>query len=762
VLDKGLDGVKVSKFIADIGTDKAKLNQLLVYTSARVGKYKGVSTVTLDPAADLDEALKWGKWVIKLSDALTGPLVKAVIPEEVFRALIADEAIAQRFLDYVAACKPILETPEGAEAESFIKFDKEGGKYTDYNVALPEVRNYHKFKKAALDQVKTNKGDTSKSKPLTLVLHSFLDHNGAFHRHPHVNAVLVNANLLSLLYENLAQPKLEALKGELTNVAKKYGPGDKITQVMFAGHGNYNIINMSGTIEVKDDKAVEKDKSYLLLDPNYTAFADTVKLWDEFFKELKKNMGGFDSGVTKFEPAVLLRACLTNSNSVENKEIKDRVRKNYGVNLDDITVKPKDHQDKIKKEVVDYINERGSLTAQIESRHAKGAFKVLGANASISSASVGAVKPSGELGFVSASDPKVGGTKLEYVEEGKEPLGVMRAVVQSWAADEVSTKTAMTNRLLVPAVDWTDRLILILFNLATNQLKGDLLQVNLLTKTASNLYEAVGVDAHRRVKEFDGDTIMATYPTELIGGMLGAADLPDPEKVKLVLYEYWMALDASKSKNFLEALGDASFNRAKAKDYVDFNKVGPAVSSLMDNSDGSAQAGKRLLAVLDVFHSKTPDPKSVKLIKDAATGNGGRLPVNISGILGGFSENDMLAKVGLPPAVVLPPPMMGAMGVVVPPSKVDNVDTNGDGTNDAYVAPMTPILKEYTGLHIFGRAKRVMSEPREGSTKLADAYEVLVVGEVKDLKTGVSKDWYAVRIDGKLGYVQTRNLANKV
>jgi len=759
VLDKGLDGVKISQFVTDIGTDKPKLDQLLVYCMARVGKYNNASTVTLGSAAGLDEALKWGKWVTKLSAALTGPLVKAVIPEEAFKNLIADEAIAQRFLDYVAACNPILETPEGSEATSFVKFDKEGGKYTDYNVDLPEVRNYHKFTKAALDRVKINKADTSKTKPLTLVLHSFYDHNGAFHRHVRVNEVLINLNTLSLLYENLAQPTLDNLKGGgLEALAKKYGKGDKITQVMIAGHGNFNIIQMGGSgIEVKDDKAVEKGTSYLLLDQNISGYSETVKFWDAFFKELRKNMGAFDDGATRFEPAVLLRACLTNSNSVENQTIKQRVRKNYNVDLDDPLVDPKAHQDKIKKEVVDYINESGSLTAQIESKYSGGAFKVLGANASISSASVGAVKPTGELGFVSASDPKVGGTKLEYVAEGHEPLGVMRAVVQSWAANEVACKLAMTNRLKVPAASWQDRLILLLFALATNQFKDNLLQVNLLPKSASNLYEAIGVDAHRRVSEFDGDTIISTYPTELIGGMLAAVDLPDPQKVKLVLYEYWMSIDAPKSKEFLESLGDVSFNRARAKEYVDFKKIGPTVSFLMDNADGgAAQNGKRLLAVLDVFHG-TADAKSIKLIKDAATGNGGKLPANISNLLGGFSENDMLAKVGLPPAVVAP---LAVLGGLPPPTKVNNVDTDGDGVNDAYVAPMTPTRKQYTGFHIFGRAKRVMSEPRDGSTKLADTYEVLVVGEVKDVGTDASKNWYAVRHDGKLGYVQTRNLAD--
>jgi hypothetical protein len=759
IVDKGLDGVKISKFVADIGTDNAKLGKLLVYSAARVGKYKGASTVTLGAAADLDEALKWGKWVGKLSDALTGPLVKAVIPEEVFQYLIEDEAIAQRFLDYVAACKPVLETPEGAEATAFVKFDKEGGKYTDYNVDLPEVRNYHKFKKAALDQVKINKADTTKTKPLTLVLHSFFDHNGAFHRHSRVTEVLTNVNILSLLYENLAQPKLDALKGGgLEALAKKYGKDDKITQVMLAGHGNYNLINMGGgSIEVTDDKAVEKDKQYLLLDPNYAQFAQTVKFWDEFFKELNKHLGAFDHAGKHFEPTVLLRACLTNSNSVENKTIKDRIRAKHNVDLDNPLVDAKTHQDKIKQEVVDYINERGSLTAQIQSKYSKGAFKVLGANASISSSSVGAVKPTGELGFVSLSDPKVGGEKLEYVEEGHEPLGVMRAVVQSWATDEGACKLAMARRLLVPAANWEDRLILLLFALATNQLKDDLLKVNLLTTTSSNLYHVIGVDADRRVAKFDNDTMMATYRLELIGGMLLAPDLPEPKKVKLVLYEYWMLQDAPKSKEFLESLGDAYFNRATAKDYVDFKKIGPTVSFLMDNADGSAAGGKRLLAVLDLLHG-TKHAKSIKLIKDAATGNGGKLPANITSLLGGETENNLLQAVGLPPSVVVPVPI--GIGAVLPPAKVNNVDTDGDGTNDAYVVPMTPTLKKYTGLQIFGRAKRVREAPRDNANILADKYEVLVVGEVKDVLTDVSKDWYAVRIDGKLGYVQTRNLEN--
>lgn len=726
---------------------------MFAYCGARTGKVGSTETLTLDSATDLSQALLWGEWVVKLNAALGGPQVKAVIPYEQFRDLLSPTNYANDFIAYVRECHPVLETPTGTEVWAFVELKKEGGDYKDYTTLLPEVRNYHKFKKSALEQVKTNKTDRSKSKPLTLVLHACFDHNGAFHRHEQVTAVLTNTNILTLLYENLSEPTLESLKdSELRNLAYTYGKDNKITQVMLAGHGNCDNIQLGGeSIEIEGGEAKEKNEKPLVLDRNYSHYLPTIEFWEQFLAELEKHLGDFDNGTVHFNRTLLLRACLTNSNSIGNEEIKKRVLKKHSIDLN--TANPLDHQDKIKEAIRDYIRERGSVASLIKDKYP--VWSVIGANASINPRSVGAVKPSGELSFVSLSDPKVGGSKIEYVAEGIEPLGVMRAVVECWAKDEADCKAKMAARLTSETPDtWAKKLIHLLFELSSNELKDNLMQVNQLTDTASTLSECIGDSSQRRVGVLQKDILLQTYYNKLLGGILSVPSISADNMLLIVFYEYWMLKDSGKEAEFLNALQAATYDQAQK--LVDFSNIGKEkVASLLALSPAS-EKGKVLLAVLDIFKG-SPAPASVQLIRDKIAANSNSVPDMIKEKLGGHGESDLLNKVGLLPnggVAASRGGSVGGSGAV----RNNNVNTTGGPANDAYVEPIFPTQKEYTGFHIFGRAKRIRQSPQEKAPILESAYELTVIGQVKTL-SGARTDWYAVKTTtGKVGYVRTRNL----
>jgi hypothetical protein len=206
-------------------------------------------TIELQPTADVALARKLGAAVRKL-EAMPGPGVAHTIFKQTDGSDSLGDLIASGHLDdFIAYCRrahPLLEAP-GSEIDSYIALRAEGADPLSYLGKLPDVRNFHRFEKAALDAAVLNRRYTKKDKPLFLILHSNFDHNGAFHRDPNLTAVFTDARHLALLIEG--KETLDEISSELGPLAHKYGKGDVISQVMMAGHGNSNVILLAGKLE---------------------------------------------------------------------------------------------------------------------------------------------------------------------------------------------------------------------------------------------------------------------------------------------------------------------------------------------------------------------------------------------------------------------------------------------------------------------------------------------------------------------------------
>ena len=83
--------------------------------------------------------------------------------------------------------KPLLSATDGAEVRAFLALKAEGD-WKDFDGQVGPVRNIHHFRKGALAGLKKNVADTSRAKPLAVVLHSTVDHNGAFHRDENIDS----------------------------------------------------------------------------------------------------------------------------------------------------------------------------------------------------------------------------------------------------------------------------------------------------------------------------------------------------------------------------------------------------------------------------------------------------------------------------------------------------------------------------------------------------------------------------------------------
>ena len=218
----GLGPFKIDAIIQAVDADAETWKYLKYFCQAvEEGQITTCPTVKLIGVNALDAAVKQGKWIYRLT-LLLGGMIKLVMPRSVFEELIEDESVAEKFEEYCEACKPVLQTPTGKEFSSFktlVKVEKADVLGT-YKPALPEIRNLHRFSKAALDKLVKDKGQ--KDKPLTLVLYSMFDHNGAFNRDYATETVILNDNIRVFVVEGMDVSRVQGLTaGGLTKTGHR-------------------------------------------------------------------------------------------------------------------------------------------------------------------------------------------------------------------------------------------------------------------------------------------------------------------------------------------------------------------------------------------------------------------------------------------------------------------------------------------------------------------------------------------------------------
>ena len=752
----GLAGIKLSDIVSDAAAHPETLAYLKDYCQAINGMIDGQKAISLIAVNDLAEAKKQGKYVRLISDAVGSWLAKLTIPREVFVKLIAEDAVAEKFIEYYRACNPIMQTPTGEEVASFVILVKdEKADILSYRSPLPEIRNYHKFMKASLDKLVADKKKTDK--PLTLILHSAFDHNGAFHRHAHVNKVIQSDKLVVLLLEGMDIERLRTLtKTGLADLASKHGMGGKITQIMVAGHGNSTSMEMGGrgvapeTVTEKDSKGVETKKDQVMPQGNvpvrFTKGNGYDEFWTNFFEAAFKNMGEQNG----LQPRVLLRACLTNSNQVDTKKLKEEMKLTGTIDFDDKGVDPTtpENQIKIRAAIKQYIADNGSL-ATILGNKAGGRAKVLGANASITAESTGSIhEDSGVLDVIAQGDKKIAAPKIEYVREGKEPVGALKAVIEAWADNDVDCFAKMSERVKDVAADGEDFIIQLLYNTILASYKNDILTANGFVGTAGALAEVLHNGAECRVSELRGDALTqkhkgAFYPALMGSGFAG-------KNAKLVILQDWMAADIAKRKVFVDALGDGSFDRLSAKDYLDFVALAGHIDEIF--KDGSASLkGRILLALIGFIEHEREDCKT--FLRGLDVDN--KLPLDVKNELKGYSQDRLRKNLGLPVEVAKSAPVVVNIGEL-PEALPSKNAVPSKGVNAYYVEPIGSTTKKMTKSKLFDWAK--LHQAPDDTAPLIDSFynekDFTVVGEVKTQK-GASLGWYMLRLDsGKVAYMR--------
>jgi hypothetical protein len=688
--------------------DAKKLGALEHYCAA---VHKDRATVEIEPIADTAEAIAMGETLPKLEATPGGVAIKTIMKQQAgntqLQDMIADHAV-EPFIKYVQTSHPVLQANNGAEITSYLAMHTEGVDPAGYKTKVPRIRNLHRFEKAALDALAAHETDTSKKKPLTLILHSAMDHNGAFHRDPNITAVAKHPKNVTIMLEG--KETLGDVQAELDPIAKKYGQGDKVDQVMFAGHGAARIIELAGT--VKEDKVKGKLQSStddVDLDGNQAAT-------DALFAELMKHM----------DPAspnhrVIFNACLTNSNAVQGPLDAD----------------PATAQAQIKAAIA----KDGSLATTFREKAKAMGMNIdsRGANASIGE--IGLInKTTGALDLVSKDDPMVTADKIKYVEFGKEPEGVMRAVLEEWGNDKKKCLEAVARRQKAGAPgDWAGRFIHAMLDIVVGK-PDDANLINAFADGASAIAEAVFEDECRvaRVK----GAIPAAHRARILGELARTAEWKDAsyKHLPLVFNQVWAQLDATKALAFRDTLG-AAFNCHSAAKFVDIDFLVGA--GLLDGllpvpPPASPPAGQLILALIDVAQQRDKArPRSIKYLQTLLGSERWFPPaLGVAAKLSGLAtENEILV----------------AIDRAKPSSKTPdaNVDVDRDGKNDTYVEPLTRTAKIDVPTAAFYE-KPDTSSKKVGS--LPKGSDVRIIGKA-------SPAWFAIELNNRTAFAQVIDIA---
>ncbi|NJL85814.1 MAG: SH3 domain-containing protein [Leptolyngbyaceae cyanobacterium SM1_1_3] len=695
-----------------------RTRQLLRTYSRAVAK--SVPTVEIEKKPTIDDALDIAGVLEKLERSPGGPVIKTIFnqqsPDASLEKLVSEGAV-DLFIQYVRSCRPVLHANEGSEIRSFLAFlSQTGGNPLMYHSKLRNVRNFHRFEQNALERLSQNQDDTSKAKPLALILHSALDHNGAFHRDPSLTNAITDSHNLTLMLEG--KTSLAQVQPLLRPLARRYGQNNRISQVMIAGHGGPRAIELAGSV---DPATMAETHDDLDLDSPVQAARS-----DRFFQELLRNM---DSGP---QSRIVLNACLTAANQVPG-----------GLDPDPAIA---------QTQITTAIANSPSLTTHLQDLATQRGqtVDVRGANASFGEGAALIDPVTGLFDIIApgGDDPELTSDKFAYVRSGWEPEGALRAVLECWASDKARclqlVQERHNSRIASNSV-WDETII----NAAYGIVLANPDNANLINQLANNVW----IFAHSIFREEStkdecrlwslSGQLPHSHSQTIINALAGTGDWTSHAYIRLTFrqFEMMQTPKAASRTAFMTELGGLPCS--EADEFVNIYRIHAQLPQLLPTPAASPPDASRLkLALIGAHQGDTGagTPSEAYLKSVIGPGNH-RFPsgLGVNGILSGLSdEQSILDAIGLGSAAAA----AAAAGVGSVPA---NVDLDQDGTNDFYVEPMTR-QGATTAQALNVRQKPSTTEPILGS--LPRGAHVYISGR--------SGDWYSIEHRGGIAFVHNR------
>jgi hypothetical protein len=414
-------------FLTDLrGVGAADWTALAEYGRGR--RNSGETVRLVDPAArPLADRIALGNTLI----ALKAVIPAATLGSSVSEAQLLDvqtNALVPTLAAYFTTFKPNLEmTYEPAAGARPLEFQNmldllRGPGTAPFATLLGKVRDLHRFPPAMLTNLVHNFADHSRTRPVHLILHGSHDAAGAFQQSVNLFADLIaDARNLHLMLEG--RDTIADLTAAVPGIAAAYGKPDaagtpRIAQVMVAGHGESQSVDLAQNDEMNLDPANAKQKK------------DT----EDLINALMSNM---DPATAR----VVYAGCLVGSNPVPAGLPAAGISAHLGANRSLATV-----------------------TDQAAVAHGIAPGRTQGARASVAlGMSSSFMDAAGNMSVQYPFDPNAYGDALTYVATGHEPDGLFRAAVEVAATAGPPVAEAQLRTRLATGVtaghEWFDEII---------------------------------------------------------------------------------------------------------------------------------------------------------------------------------------------------------------------------------------------------------------------------------------------------------------
>ncbi len=598
-------------------------------------------------APTLAKALQLGQAMKDLAAFVPGAVLRHVIPESGLQYMMTAGKIPDLEY-YYKTFRPSLEKPEEwTHVEDLLR---EGVRT---NAVLADwISELHIFTRTTRSKLKANITDKSKTKPVLLVVMSALDWNTAFLQGANVEQSVTDPHNLGLVVQGRT---LGAATAHVSRVAKDYGKGGKLGQVVLAGHGSDTSMEMgsdhtegwwdAGNNRVAYDKPGDVDTKNK---PDKNGTQELI-----------------DTILTSLDPAtanLVFAGCLINSHDIDPSKSKltgpaAAIERRLRANI------------KAHPNLADYVKSRMTATGTTVEMHA--------ANASTGFSTFSLDPGTGKAQLSDTTDPDIGGTKLGYVRTGTEPEGVLRAALECCADEKIgiaSTTAEMDKRVkaLAGATSQGESCVRVAFELALHKGAGKDVDVAMLADLVHRMRDWGEAYADTPAQRL-ADAVKKSEAAKIFPALLAVGYGDD---VNANYYQSWMKFDPSQAPNFMAKLGSSGMAVEQFKLQLSRKILDPHLATLLPISAAPTQA--QMLLALTIADGDGSVPSHVRefLIK-AAGGKASRaFPAALNvGTLFPNGEGRILERIGLtdkaPPA---------------PGGTIDgNVDLNHDGKNESHI-----------------------------------------------------------------------------
>ena len=675
---------------------KLKLNKVINATADEMkalrayaeGANSAAKTVRItQPHADFNKIVEWGNAMLELKTFVPDLVLKVVIDQDFLNDLITPINFLAEFKKYYQDFTPTIERKQ--EKTRIIVLL--AGGLTRYKNLKNWIHDLHVLDVETRLKLVNNVKDTKRKRPVLLFLISGLDYNSAFLYWTNLKSAILDTRNLALVLQG--QESLSALTIRVKDVARDYGQINradgkaKLGQVVIAGHGSPKSIEQAttGKLSAKQDpKHVKYEEEDLQVGK---AGSDSEKLVDALLEVLDpKDARIVFAGCSVGAHSIPLNTQLQTDSATAAKTIRDAIKQNP--NLRDLVVQ-RAKALKVKNKV------------QVEAAIAT------------TTASAFQLDKSGKAILYLKDDPEVGKTVKDYVQRGSEPSGALKAALETWADKKLgpawTTKAMRAYVTTYSAVTgWWKSITRTAYEFALPPI-GNVhpTALNYLSRwaqtwflmgfaslaNAENLANAVA-NSEKKLKKLPHDANNFPVAAKLYPVML-ASDWKNDPHLKVVIYQAWMQVDASKAADFLTALGTTSL---KGNELYLFFKMGlmekhlPALLKPVDPKNPSPSQLK--LALIITENMKSSMPETVKTFLKNAAGNATSTTfpasLKVADYLEGTTEFNILDYIGLAPGTVVSSPSTKTKSTTSSSgtnSKDANADLDADNTkNESFIS----------------------------------------------------------------------------